>query len=352
MQLRPTCCYGCHSLIAVVWNHSSKRAKRPDSQEDNNFYSKMVEERRIEHTAGHRIMSHSVVRRRSIGIRRTIHSQWCPMVALLVCSSQFLILFSTTNAFATLLNFAVPPKARSTRILSTCCLAKRNSGAVPPPNEFSRTLRPERILRSGSQRSSGYQVSFQAEPNECQALASRFDLSEIASLATDLTLRPGDSGNRYYSAATSSSASSASVQVEGTCRATVTQRCVRTNEDFQIDLEFPLYCVVRPVVPLSETLGTGGLNNNNSNGRTEPRSGKSNGYLANNYLDEMDVLELQRMLQAGLSAEDDVLIEDEAIYTVGGLLDLGELVAQLFWLELDPYPKKPGTGPIQRSITG
>ena len=154
MQLRPlgilfvkcTCC-----LIAVSSSGITAVNDLTVSQADNNFYSKMVEKRRIEHTAGHRIMSHSVVRRRSIGIRRTI--QWGPMVALLVCSSQFLILFSTTNAFATL-NFAVPPKTRSTRILSTCCFAKRNSGAVPPPNEFSRTLRPERILRSGSQRSS------------------------------------------------------------------------------------------------------------------------------------------------------------------------------------------------------
>ena len=67
----------------------------------------------------------------------------------------------------------------------------------------------------------------------------------------------------------------------------------------------------------------------------------------------MDVLELQKLLQDDLGNEEDVLMEDESIYsTTGGFLDVGELVAQLFWLELDPYPKKPGTGPIQRSITG
>jgi hypothetical protein len=50
--------------------------------------------------------------------------------------------------------------------------------------------------------------------------------------------------------------------------------------------------------------------------------------------------------------EDASLMEDEAIYCVNGALDVGELVAQLFWLQLDPYPKKPGTTPVQRSITG
>ena len=301
----------------------------------------------MEHITVHRILTRCMVRRRSIGIRRI---RGCLMVALLV-SSQILSLMSTTNGFSPILCFVVPPESRSSRTSSTRCFAKRGSGAVPPPNELSRTLQPERILRTGSRRNSGYQASFKAEPSECQALANRFDLSEISSLAAELTLRPGSSGNRYYSAAISSSASSASVLVEGTCRATVTQRCVRTNEDFQIDLEFPLHCVVRPVVASTETLGT----EESSNGRTDPRGGRSNDYrpdLANNYLDGMDVLELQRMLQADLSAEDDVLMEDEAIYTVGGLLDVGELVAQLFWLELDPYPKKPGTGPIQRSITG
>jgi hypothetical protein len=64
----------------------------------------------------------------------------------------------------------------------------------------------------------------------------------------------------------------------------------------------------------------------------------------------MDVMELQRMLQYDMS--DDDVMEDEAIFPLDGMLDIGELVAQLFWLKLDPYPKKPGTDPVQRSITG
>ena len=64
----------------------------------------------------------------------------------------------------------------------------------------------------------------------------------------------------------------------------------------------------------------------------------------------MDVLALQRLLQ-DVDVEDSV-IEDEGVYTTDGQLDVGELVAQLFWLKLDPLPKKPGSDPIQASITG
>ena len=58
------------------------------------------------------------------------------------------------------------------------------------------------------------------------------------------------------------------------------------------------------------------------------------------------------MLEYDINNEDDVLMEDESIYPIDGLLDVGELVSQLFWLKLDPYPKKPGTDPVQKSITG
>ena len=47
------------------------------------------------------------------------------------------------------------------------------------------------------------------------------------------------------------------------------------------------------------------------------------------------------------------LVEDESIYSIdSGVLDVGELIAQSFWLQLDPFPKKPGTGPIEYEITG
>jgi hypothetical protein len=72
----------------------------------------------------------------------------------------------------------------------------------------------------------------------------------------------------------------------------------------------------------------------------------------------MDVADLQSLLQ---DAEIDdtfdssaaaTLMEDEAIYSTTSLLDVGELISQLFWLQLDPYPRKEGSGPVQFSITG
>ena len=42
------------------------------------------------------------------------------------------------------------------------------------------------------------------------------------------------------------------------------------------------------------------------------------------------------------------IVEDLAIFSsVTGILDVGELIAQSFWLQLDPFPKKPGTRPVQ-----
>ena len=73
------------------------------------------------------------------------------------------------------------------------------------------------------------------------------------------------------------------------------------------------------------------------------------------------MMDLQRMLESQLQGGDDLSlllddddsIEDQSIYSaVDGRFDAGELVAQTFWLNLDPYPKKPGTSPIQTSISG
>jgi hypothetical protein len=239
--------------------------------------------------------------------------------------------------------------------------------ASPPSNEFSRRLQADRILRTRKSTTgvsnSFYPVSIEASDLECVALARRFDLSSISNLSATLQLRP--------SSLNTGGISSNSIEVEGLCKSIVTQRCVRTNEDFEVTVEFPIYCIVRPVIPtnngvspqLDESSTTGsyqdmnGMNDRNS--AQQPR--KSNGAsknkksyrLPDRNIDEMDVMELQRMLQADINSEDDTLMEDEAIYNLqDGQLDVGELVAQLFWFKLDPYPKKPGTDPIQRSITG
>lgn len=164
-------------------------------------------------------------------------------------------------------------------------------------------------------------------------MAARFELSEISQLSADLTLLQ---------------ATGSSIHVEGLCQTKVKQRCVRTNEEFDVVMEFPLYCVVRPVEPILQRLGRDDDDEvfDRKNTITKERELPKHG----NNLDEMDVMALQRMLQTDI--DEDILMEDEAIYAIGGLLDVGELVSQLFWLNLDPYPKKPGTNPVHRSITG
>lgn len=245
------------------------------------------------------------------------------------------------------------------------------STELPPSNEFSRTLQADRILKTRKSTTgvsnSFYPVSIEASDIECVALARRFDLSSIANLSATLQLRP--------SSLNTGGISSNSIEVEGMCKSIVTQRCVRTNEDFEVTVEFPIYCIVRPVIPtnnnngisqLEDELSTNwsyqdnsGINDRNAAQQQQPR--KSNGTnknkksyrLPDRNIDEMDVMELQRMLQADINSDDDTLMEDEAIYSLqDGQIDVGELVAQLFWFKLDPYPKKPGTDPIQRSITG
>ena len=236
--------------------------------------------------------------------------------------------------------------------------SKGKPTADVPSNEFSRTLQVDRILKAkrgatAAAIRNAYSVTIEADETECRALAQRFDLSAIASLSADLQLRP--------SLLSQGGVSSSSVEVEGSCKATVTQRCVRTNEDFDVQLEFPLVCIVRPVIPTTssqDALNVDSRNDRegeNAQRRKQPSSGgsKNTFRLPDRNIDEMDVMELQRMLQLDMSNDDDLLMEDEAIYSLDdGLLDVGELVAQFFWFKLDPYPKKPGTGPVQISITG
>ena len=227
---------------------------------------------------------------------------------------------------------------------------------LPPSNEFSRTLPTDRILKARKSTTgisnSFYPVSIEASDVECVALARRFDLSSISNLSASLQLRP--------SILNTGGVSSNSIEVEGMCKSIVTQRCVRTNEDFEVAVEFPIYCIVRPVIPTNNGASDLDLSSSadESNGQQSRKSSGGNSSkksyrLPDRNIDEMDVMELQRLLQADINSDDDTLMEDEAIYSSqDGQIDVGELVAQLFWFKLDPYPKKPGTNPIQRSITG
>jgi len=214
------------------------------------------------------------------------------------------------------------------------------------PNEFSRPLDTDRILRttSGKQRRSyrDYQTTIEASSDECIQLAKRFELKNLESLKADIFLSlPAHHNGRGGDALT--------VQVEGSILATLTQTCVRTNDDFEVTVEFPINAIVRPVSSNFES------EDKVSDEIPQIKKKKKNKTTTRNDR-SYDMLELQQMIgrqmdEFDFTAED--IIEDEAIYSAAsGILDVGELVAQAFWLNLDPYPKKPGSGPVEFTISG
>lgn len=216
------------------------------------------------------------------------------------------------------------------------------------PNEFSRPLRTEAVL--GARRKS-YNIDISAEEEELQALAKRFSLTKIKKLTAQLTLaRDRNNG----------SAGVECVQVKGDIFATVTQTCVRTNEDFEVDLEFDLKSIVRSCVVKEEEQDLGGMSaaelegalaSRNNKGKKKKKRRKEVSMLdTKQSLNEMKMKEIEDLMQ-DFNIEEDV-VEDLNIFGGDGMLDLGELVAQTFRLKLDPYPKKPGSEPVSYSITG
>lgn len=218
-----------------------------------------------------------------------------------------------------------------------------------PENEFSRKVQPERILKSRRD----FVMDLEASESERAALAARFDLAEIGALRASVSLIP-ESASR-----------GTGIQAHGSVTATVTQRCVRTSEAFQVDVEFPVEALIRPVRPLLSSISFVG-DIEDSEGMRESRSSQRSMRNNNsrksdrsNSFDSMDLSELQGLLEyaeneesGSLESSSTTLMEDEAIYSTESLLDVGELISQLFWLQLDPYPKKGGSGPVQFSITG
>lgn len=242
---------------------------------------------------------------------------------------------------------------------------KSNSGGGRSKNELIRPIRVDLIL---GPRKRVFNTEVKAEEEERIALAKRFGLSDIAKLDAELSLR-GDGRHAGGSEGT--------IYAQGTIIATCTQTCVRTNEGFDVDLEFDFSTVVRPLITDANSQESaeqdeeaavptqlGGMDisqftvdksrssrkggngrNNKKNKRREMRGGS-----AGQTLDQFDIKQLQDLLK-DIDIEDDI-IEDESVWGGDGILDVGELVAQLFRLKLDPYPKKPGSEPVSYSITG
>lgn len=235
------------------------------------------------------------------------------------------------------------------------CLALSASFAEPIPNEFSRPLNTDRILKTsaGKQRRGyrDFQIAVEAEDVECAALATRFDLKNIESLKADLSISAPYTGGGSGTALT--------VQVDGKIMAKVTRTCVRTNEDFQVDLEIPISSIVKPVANnfnVDDFLDQQ-QDNENSQRKKQTKSNRKKNLRADRIHNMNDMMELQQMINQYEEDEtftgEGEIVEDESIYSMDtGALDVGELVAQAFWLNLDPYPKKPGSGPVEFSISG
>ena len=139
--------------------------------------------------------------------------------------------------------------------------------------EFSRTVRVETLGTTPRP------ISIGANEEERAALAKRFHLPAIASLAADaeLAVRNGD------------------VVATGTLKAEVTQSCVASGEPVPEEVEEDFEIAFRP----------------------HPPSGQPD--------EEIELSE----------GELDVVFYD------GGLVDLGEAVAETLSLALNPYPRSP-----------
>lgn len=196
------------------------------------------------------------------------------------------------------------------------------------PNEFSRMVDPDKI--NGKR---DYIQTLEATKKECEDLAKRFDLPRIDQLAAKLHMRSEQRSRGN------------GVVVEGTVNATLARVCVRTGGVFDEKVHIPLVALVRPTAPISQVLSKQFDRRNNQPQGTSLELIKAD--------ENIGMLELQALLGQDISEEEeDSLIEDEAIYSVNGLLDAGELVAQLLWLSLDPYPKRPGSSPVHITISG
>lgn len=217
-----------------------------------------------------------------------------------------------------------------------------------PPNEFSRPLRTEVIL---GPRRREYNIEISAEDNELKDLAKRFSLSKIAKLDADLSLKRDRN---------SSSPGVECIQVRGTIVSEVIQTCVRTNEDFEVGLEFDIFCTVKSsgmkeednleLGGMSAAQIEGALGGGGGSKKGKRRRGGNDSRQNGVTLDQMKMKELEGLLQ-DFDVEEDI-VEDETIFGCDGFLDVGELVAQSFRLKLDPYPKKPGSEPVSYTITG
>lgn len=220
------------------------------------------------------------------------------------------------------------------------CLSSQNDDHSR--NEFSRTLNTEKILKTASgnrRRTRDFRTTISATEEECRSLEMRFELNKLHSLEADLSI------STYNVRGGSRNNGLVTVYIEGTINASLTRTCVRTNKEFVESFECKADSLVKPTS--SAFLR---MEDDDALYSSESKKKQTLKNAQVNHLE--DLIELQEALDASECTSEDVL-EDEHIYSLStGSLDIGELVAQHFWLALDPYPKLPGSEPVETSISG
>jgi len=212
------------------------------------------------------------------------------------------------------------------------------------------------------------ELSISASPEERQALATRFRLTEITSLSADVIVQPALGGGTN---AFESGYNGECIEARGTVCAQVTQTCVRTNEEFDVNLEFNFDTVLRAMSTTSNSasdnsssrediaalaaskLGEGKSSRSNRGGKGQRGGGvkgvRGGGQTSSKDLGDKKMKELQDIFME--YEVTDEIIEDESCFCTDGIVDCGEIVAQMFRSKLDPYPKKPGSDPVTYTFT-
>lgn len=295
------------------------------------------------------------------------------LVLTLAVANAFKLIHTQIHTSSTLHTSTIQQRLGGSRLyLSKETEDGRSSGpknASTINNEFSRTIRVSKWFSAGgggSSRSNNRIMNLDLIASELErhALANRFRLSAISSLTADLTVVPALHGNALDVGDC--------IEASGTVSSTLTQKCVRTNEDFEISIQFSFDTVLRAMkankssaasvdnndepelsegelaaLEAASTLGGGGRRKKKGNKQKDVKGIR--GGQSSKDLDGSGMKQLQDILME--YEVTDEIIEDEACFCTDGIVDCGEIVAQMFRSKLDPYPKKPGSDPVNYSFT-
>ena len=280
----------------------------------------------------------------------------------------FLLLFPTNTPFLGLLSFTsayyIPSNTRrspwttkttttttafsfsKTAIVSSSLFSSFSSLPIieRPQNEFSRTYVVNDINTNS--------IKLSANQKEMADLAKRFSIPSISKLNATLSLKR-ERSNKY--------GSGVSIIIDGYLNVTYAQTCVRTDDNFNSDKNIDLFAIVKsPEEDIFGGYGTAVVEEERprkrggNSGRKKKKSKRNKQEIrGDQYFDEVRVEDLVKQFNTVEDFDDidNELFEDPAVLDVDGVLDVGELAAQFLGLSLDPLPKKPGTEPMEFTLS-